>query len=137
MTKFALVISKFNEEITSKMEKSAEEHAYYLGIKIIEKIHVPGALEIPFAVKKIIKNKEIDAIVALGSVIKGGTDHDVLIANIIAEKLVDLSLQYNMPIGFGVIGPGATWQQTQERAEEYSKRAVKAAFDMVKISKVS
>ena len=135
MIKIAIVISKFNEEITSKMEKTAEKYAASSGVKVIKKIHVPGALEIPFASITLFKDKKIDAIVALGAVIKGETDHDILISNIIAQKLLDLSLQYNKPIGFGVIGPGATWKKTKERAEEYSKRAVKAALDMVKIKK--
>ena len=133
MTKIALIISEFNEEITSKMEKTAEKYAADLGVKIVKKIHVPGALEIPFAAKNLFKGKEIDAIVTLGAIIKGETDHDVLISNIVAQKLMDLSLQYNKPIGFGVIGPGATWQKTKERAVEYSKRAVKAALDMVNL----
>jgi len=53
----------------------------------------------------------------------------------ISKKLMDLSLQYNKPLGFGIIGPRVTWQQAEKRALEYSKRAVKAALEMVKVSR--
>lgn len=133
MTNLALVVSDFNKEITSKMEKNAEKTAKSLKAKIVKKIHVPGAFEIPFAVKKLFKIKKIDAIVALGAVIQGDTDHDLIIMNSISQKLMELSLQYDKPLGFGIIGPRVTWKQAEARALEYSKRAVKAALEMIKI----
>jgi|TARA_B100001964_G_scaffold225533_1_gene273471 6,7-dimethyl-8-ribityllumazine synthase len=143
MTKIAIVISDFNEKITSKMEKNAEKVAKSLGAKVVKKIHVPGTFEIPFAVKNLLEDKKIstsvalrekiDAVVTLGAVIQGDTQHDVVIVNTIAQKLLELSLHYNKPIGFGIIGPRVTWQQADARAIEYSKRAVKAALHMAKI----
>jgi len=129
-TKIAIVVSDFNEEITGLMEKTAIELSNKLDLEIIEKIHVPGAFEIPFVVKKIIGKKQVDAIVTLGVVIQGQTDHDLVIVNTIASKLVDLSLQYNKPIGFGVIGPRVTREQAKERAEKYAERAVKTAIKL-------
>ena len=134
-TKIALIVSDFNKEITSKMEKNAEKYAASLNAKIVKIIHVPGAFEIPLAAKNLIKDKKIDAIVTFGAVIQGDTQHDIVIVNGIAQKLLELSLQYNKPIGFGIIGPRVTWQQAETRAIEYSKRAVKAALEMVKLNK--
>jgi len=133
--KIAIIVSDFNKDITSKMEKNAEKVAKSLNAEIVKKVHVPGTFEIPFAANNLLKNKKIDAIVVLGVVIQGETYHDVVIVNTISSKLVDLSLKYNKPIGFGIIGPRVTWQQAEKRAEEYAKRAVKAALEMVKISK--
>ncbi|MFH0868090.1 MAG: 6,7-dimethyl-8-ribityllumazine synthase [Candidatus Woesearchaeota archaeon] len=132
-TKIAIVISDFNSEITSKMEKNAEKVASSLNAEITKKIHVPGAFEIPFAAKHLLKDKKIDAIVTLGAVIQGDTHHDIVIVSTIAKALTDLSLQYDKPIGFGIIGPRVTWQQAEKRAEEYARRAVNAALEMVKI----
>jgi len=134
-TKIAIVVSDFNEEITSLMEKTAEALTTKLNSEIIEKIHVPGAFEIPFAVKNIFEKKEADAIVTLGAVIQGRTDHDLVIVNTIASKLIDLSLQYNKPIGFGILGPRVTREQAKERAEKYAERAVKTALEMIKTNK--
>jgi len=71
--------------------------------------------------------------VTLGVVIQGDTDHDLIIVNNVSKKLMDLSLQYNKPLGFGIIGPRVTWQQAKKRATEYSKRAIKAALEMLRI----
>jgi len=134
MKSIALVVSDFNKEITSKMEKSAEKTAKSLNAKIIKKIHVPGAFELPFGAKKLFKDKKIDAVVALGAVIQGETDHDIIIVNSVSQKLMELSLQYNKPLGFGIIGPRVTWQQAQGRSLKYSERAVRTALDMVNLN---
>ena len=132
-TKIGLVVSDFNHEITSVMEKYAEKTASSLGAEIIKKIHVPGAFEIPFAADKILKNKKADAIVVLGVIAEGETQHDLIIGNAISSKLIDMSLKSNIPIGFGVIGPRVTLNQAKERAKEYAERAVEAALYMAKI----
>ena len=133
MKNIALVVSDFNEKITSKMEKNAEKTAKNLKANIVKKIHVPGAFEIPFATKNLLKNKKINAVVVLGAVIQGDTHHDIVIVSTIAKALTELSLQYNKPIGFGIIGPRVTYPQAESRALEYSKRAVKAALELVKM----
>jgi 6,7-dimethyl-8-ribityllumazine synthase len=131
--KIALVVSEFNEEITSAMEETAEKTAKSLNAEIARKIHVPGAFEIPYAAKKLFEDKKIQAVVALGAVIQGETYHDVVIVSTIAEKLAGLSLNYSKPIGFGIIGPRVTWKKAEARAEEYAERAVKAALEMVNL----
>ncbi len=131
--KIGLVVSGFNREITSAMEKRAEKAASSLGAEIAERIHVPGAFEIPFAADKLLKGKKIGAIVVLGAVVQGETEHDIVIMNAISAKLVELSLKYGKPLGFGVIGPRVTWEQAKARAEEYAKRAVEAALAMSKL----
>jgi len=133
MTNLALVVSDFNQKITLRMEKDAEKVAGSLGAKVIKKIHVPGTFEIPFAAKKLFKDKKVDAVVALGVVIQGDTYHDVIIMNSVSEKLMELSLQYDKPLGFGIIGPRVTWQFAEQRATEYAKRAVKSALEMLKL----
>lgn len=135
MVNIALVVSEFNGKITSRMEKDAEKVAKSLKAKVIKKIHIPGTFEIPFAAKKLFKDKKVDAVVALGVVIQGDTYHDVIIMNSVSEKLMDLSLQYNKPLGFGIIGPRVTRQQAEKRALQYSERAVRTALEMVKINK--
>lgn len=131
--KIALVVSEFNEEITSKMEKNAEKTAKSLNAEIAKKVYVPGVFEIPFAVNKLLKDKKINAVVVLGAVVQGETYHDVVIVTAVSSKIIDLSLKYNKPVGFGIIGPRATWQQADKRAEEYARRAVEAALKMLVI----
>lgn len=133
--KIAIVVSDFNKEITSRMETAAVKAAKNLGVKIAKKIHVPGAFEIPFAVKNILEEGKIDAVVALGAVIQGETYHDILIMNAVAPKLMEMSLQYSKPVGMGIIGPRASWNLAEARAEEYAERAVKSALEMASLIK--
>lgn len=128
-----LVVSDFNKEITHLMERHAEKIARNLNRGIIGKVHVPGAFEIPFAANNLLKNKKINAVVVLGVVLEGETQHDIVIMNAISAKLIDLSIKHDKPVGFGVIGPRVTWQQAEARAKEYAERAVKAALEIVGI----
>ena len=132
--KIGLIVSDFNQEITSIMEKAAEKAAKSLKLEVVKKIHVPGAFEIPFAANKLLKNKKINAVAALGAVVQGETYHDVVIMNAVSSALVDLSIKYNKPIGFGIIGPRVTWVKAKARAEEYAKRAVEAAIKMCSLN---
>ena len=126
-----IVVSKFNEEITSQMLASAKQEAKALKLKISEIVFVSGAFEIPFATKQLLAKKEITAVATLGAVIKGGTGHDQVIAHAVAKKILDLSLELNKPVSLGIIGPNATLSQAKERAVPYAQRAVQAVLGMM------
>jgi 6,7-dimethyl-8-ribityllumazine synthase len=131
--KLGIVISTFNENITSRMKKAALEKANSLNIEVIDLIEVPGAYDIPFGCKLMLEKKKVDAIAAIGAIIKGETKHDELIAYTAANALTRLSLKYKKPISLGIIGPGATEKQTKARAEEYAQRAVESASSLSKL----
>ena len=132
MTNLGIVVSEFNYDITSMMLERAKEHAKLLGAEVTEVETVPGSYDMPIMVKKLLEKKNVDGIVCLGAIIEGDTQHDDMIANQLARKLMDLSLEYNKPVGLGVSGPGQTRAQAMERIEDYAKRGVEAA---VKLSK--
>lgn len=131
--KLGIVISKFNENITIRMKKAAFKKAKELKINVIDVVEVPGAYDIPFATKIMLEKKKVDAIATLGAIIKGETKHDELIAYTTAHALTKLSLKYQKPISFGIIGPGAAEGQASKRAEEYAKRAVETALTLSQI----
>jgi len=130
--KIAIVVSQFNQEITSKMEKKALQHAKKLGAEVAKIVKVPGAFEIPFAVKKLLEDKNIEGIATIGTIIKGESDHDAVIANAIAKKMLDLSIKYNKPVSLGISGPNITWEESEKRIDEYAARAVEAVVDMLR-----
>jgi len=130
----AIVTADFNSKITYKMEEIAKKHATSLGATIKKTIHVPGTFEIPFAVKRLIKKKEIDGIITLGAVIKGDTGHDQVVANNAAQQIIKLSLEYEKPVSLGIIGPNVTKEQATERLENYAKRAAEAVIKMLNIN---
>ncbi|ACX73086.1 6,7-dimethyl-8-ribityllumazine synthase [Methanocaldococcus vulcanius M7] len=131
MVNLGFVIAEFNRDITYMMEKVAEEHAEFLGAIVKYKIVVPGVFDMPLAVKKLLEKKDIDAVVTIGCVIEGETEHDEIVVHNAARKIADLSLQYDKPVALGISGPGMTRLQAEERVD-YGKRAVEAAVKMVK-----
>ena len=128
----AVVVSKFNEEITMKMKKIAIGRAKELKVDVVKIVEVPGAYEIPLAVKKLLEDKNIQGIATLGTIIKGNTNHDEVIAHAIAKKLLDLSIKYNKPVSLGISGPNITWKQSKKRIDEYATRAVDAVVEMLR-----
>jgi len=128
--KLGVVCSEFNYNITHAMEERAAEHAKFLGVEVTKTIHVPGAFDMPLAVKKLLERKDVDAVVTLGAVLQGETGHDDIVAQNAARKIADLSLQYDKPVALGVSGPGQTRLQAEARIDEYAKRAVEAAVKL-------
>ena len=131
--RIAIVVSDFNSEITETMEEKAVETISGLDAKLVRTIRVAGAFDMPLAVKKLLMDKSVDAVVALGAVVKGETAHDEVIAKNTARALSDLSLEFRKPVGFGVIGHDAEYDTAEERAEEYAERAVKAAVGLAMV----
>ncbi len=130
--KLGIVVSEFNYDITYLMLQKALNHAEFLGAKIVVVVKVPGAYDIPIAVKALLEKHDVDAVVTLGAVIQGETKHDEIVASQAARKIVDLSLEYGKPVTLGIIGPGASRMQALERVEEYARRAVEAAVKLAR-----
>lgn len=121
-----IIVSEFNREITSKMEKACEEHIVKMGHKVAKKIKVYGALDIAVPLQYLLKQKNVDAVVVLGAVVSGETDHDKVVVDGALKAFIDLQIKYEKPIGWGISGPRQTWKQADQRAEEYAQRAVEA-----------
>lgn len=137
MVKLGIVASEFNADVVIPMVEFAKRHAEFLGAQVSSELMVPGVFEIPLGAKTLAERKDIDAIVALGSVIEGGTEHDEIVMQHATRKLIDLELQYGKPIGLGISGPGMTRMQALERVNDYARRSVEAAVKMVKMMEKS
>jgi 6,7-dimethyl-8-ribityllumazine synthase len=131
LIRLAIVVSEFNGEITLKMLERARSHADRVGAKAGYVLYVPGTFDMPLAVERLLKKKNVDAVVTLGAVIKGDTRHDDIVAENAARLIADLSLKHGKPIALGITGPGMTIDQARERAQLVPVRAVNAAVNMV------
>ncbi len=127
-----IVVSRFNENITTKMKERALE--LLKGKKVVVR-EVPGSYDMPLMVKKLLMCKKIKGVVALGAVVKGGTAHDEIVAKSTSYALTRLSLQFNKPVTLGIIGYNASWSDALQRGEEYAERAVKALLELVEALK--
>jgi len=131
--KIALVVSSFNSELTDEMLRVAKKTAEDMDVEVDTVVPVKGSFEIPLAAKKLAMNKTIDCIAVLGAVVKGETAHDEVIVKTIANRLSELSLEFRKPIGFGIMGYDINWDEAEERAGEYAKRAVEAAVELAEV----
>jgi 6,7-dimethyl-8-ribityllumazine synthase len=93
---------------------------------------VPGVFDAPFAIKALLERDDIDAVVTLGAVLEGDTDHDQIVAQHAARKMMDLGLEYGKPVGLGISGPGMSRAQGQSRIDDYARRGVEAAVKLAR-----
>ena len=129
--KLGMVAAEFNFDITSMMIERAKSEAEFLEVEIARTIMVPGVFDMPLAVKKILEEKDIDAVITLGAVIEGETEHDGVVISHASRKIADLSLEYNKPVAFGVTGPGMSRLQAVDRIEK-GREVVDVAVKMLK-----
>jgi len=130
--KLGFVVSDYNADITHLMSKIAEEHAEFLGAKVAKLIRVPGAFDMPLAVRKLVERKDINGVVCLGAVVEGDTAHDEIVAQNTARKIADISVQSGKPVSLGVSGPKMTRADGVKRIESYAKRSVESALKMIR-----
>ena len=115
--KFGLVVSRFNELITSKLLSGAKDALSRHGVKEedVDIAWTPGAFEIPLGAKKMAQKGNYDGIICLGAVIRGGTPHFDYIASEVSKGVASVSLELGLPVTFGVI-TADTLEQAIERA---------------------
>lgn len=118
MVVLGLVVAEYNRPVTEKMEQAAREAAADAHVEIRETRHVPGAYDTPLAADELARRDAIDAVVVLGAIISGDTDHDRVIGNACAQGLTRVSLERKTPVAFGVTGPGMTPQEARDRVDK-------------------
>ena len=132
--KIAIVVSRFNEDITENLLLGARETLKKNKVKEanINVVYVPGAFEIPLACERLARAGEYNGIVALGCVIRGETDHDFHIAAAVVRGIMDVILSYSMPVGFGVLTT-QNLKQAQARSRGRHNKGKEAAQAVLEI----
>lgn len=138
--KYAIVISRFNSFITTKLLEGAQEAFTKHGVSNnnIDTIWVPGAFEIPLICKKIAQTKNYDAIITLGAIIKGETSHYEYVCNETAKGIANISLSFDIPIIFGVLTTLNTSQALERTGIKLGNKGYEAtvsAIEMVNLYK--
>lgn len=103
--KIAIVRSNYYSQLTKSLEKACKEYLISSGVKMenIKTFEVPGSWEIPVLIKKIAVSKKFDGIIAFGIIVKGETYHFEMIANQCGRALMNISLEFNIPVTFEVL----------------------------------
>jgi len=129
--RLGIVSSRFNEDIAAQLVSRAKAEAARLGVTQVVVESVPGALEIPLALQWMAQSGRFDALVALGAVIRGETFHFEIVAGESARGVMDVALEYGVPVGNGIL---TTDDERQAEARlDKGAEAVRVAVEMAKL----
>lgn len=136
--RYAIICSRFNDFIVSKLEAAAIDTLRRHGVAAqnIDVLYVPGAHELPLAAQRCAQTEKYDAIIALGTVIKGGTAHFDVVVNEQAKGLSHVALAYNLPVITGVLTTNNIEQAVERAGTKAGNKghdAAMAALEMVSL----
>jgi len=114
--RFGIVVSRFNDELTSELCRSAYQCLEKNGAKreTIDVVRVPGAYEIPVVADKLAATGNYNALIVLGVVVEGETQHAQMIIDATGQSILDISCRHNVPIINEIVGV-RTWAQAEAR----------------------
>ena len=138
--KIAVVVSRFNSEVTNGLLSGAMGVLTGSGFseKDVKIIECPGAFEIPLVVKQLCRSGKYCGIICLGAVIKGETAHFEYISGAVSRGIAQLTLDYNIPVSFGVLTCFTDEQavrRSSNDAENKGAEAAKSTLEMIDILK--
>ena len=133
--RFAIVVSRFNSFITERLLEGALDALKRHGAeeKQIEIYKVPGAFEIPLVAKLLAKKKETDAVICLGTVIRGATPHFDYVASEVSKGIAQSSLEIEKPISFGIITSDNIEQAIERAGTKSGNKGFDAAISAIEM----
>jgi len=136
--KFCIVISRFNDFIGSKLLEGAIDTFKRLNVKDenIDVVWVPGAFEVPLMAQKVAKLKKYNAIVALGAIIKGSTDHYDFVCSELSKGIANVSMNYDIPVLFGVLTTDNLEQAIERAGTKAGNKGAQCAQSAVEMANV-
>ena len=134
--KFAIVISRFNELISSKLLGGAIDGLVRHGAdeSAIEVSWVPGAFEIPLVAKKLALTQKFDALICLGAVIRGATPHFDYVASEMSKGIAKVSLDTGIPVSFGVLTTDTIEQAIERAGTKVGNKGYDAAVTAIEMA---
>lgn len=138
--KIAIVKSLYYQQLTGNLEKACRKTLIKSGVldSNIQTIAVPGSWEIPLVIKKLAESKKFDGLVALGIILKGDTYHFEAIANEVSRSLMNIGLEFNIPVTFEVLAVYNLNQAKKRSSGKYNKgiEAAKTILQTIKALKI-
>jgi len=133
--KFGIVVSDWNTEITHALYEGCYDTLIKHGAKEdnIFTAQVPGTFELPVGAKMLLKSTNADAVICLGCVIKGDTEHDQYINQSVANGITQLSIMSGKPIIFGVLTVNDKEQAEDRAGGKYGNKGVESAITAIKM----
>ncbi|MFN3396411.1 MAG: 6,7-dimethyl-8-ribityllumazine synthase [Thermodesulfovibrionales bacterium] len=136
--RFGIIVSRFNDFITSRLLDGALDALIRHGAdeKDIEIIKVPGSFEIPMIAKKLANKGVYDAIICLGTVIRGATPHFDYVAAEVSKGIASASMETGIPISFGIITSDTIEQAIERAGSKSGNKGWDAAMTAIEMAQV-
>ncbi len=137
--KVAIVISRFNSFINESLLAGALDtlkRSGQVNEDNITVVRVPGAVELPLATKRVAASKKYDAIIALGTVIRGGTPHFDFVAGECNKGLAQVAMDYDVPVAFGVLTTDTIEQAIERAGTKAGNKGSEAALSALEMVNV-
>jgi 6,7-dimethyl-8-ribityllumazine synthase len=133
--RFAIIVSRFNSFVTERLLEGAMDALKRHGAEDakIDIYRVPGAFEIPLLAKRLAKKKEIDAVICLGAVIKGGTPHFHYVASEVTKGIAQVSMDADKPVAFGVLTTETVEQAIDRAGAKAGNKGYDAAMSAIEM----
>ena len=136
--RFTLVVGRWNSFVVEHLLEGAIDTLRRHGVddKQITIVRAPGAFEIPLVSKKVAEAGDVDAIIALGAVIRGGTPHFEYVAGECTKGLAHVTMEYGIPVAFGVLTVDSIEQAVERsgtKAGNKGEEAAMSALEMVSL----
>jgi 6,7-dimethyl-8-ribityllumazine synthase len=131
--RIVIIAAEFNKHIVDVMVAHAEKEMGKFDVELLTIIRVPGCYEVPLIADVQLSRANVDAVVVLGHIERGETLHGEVMGHVVHRSLVELELKHQKPIGIGIIGPGATVEQAEQRKAGSAIAAVRAAVRLLDI----
>jgi 6,7-dimethyl-8-ribityllumazine synthase len=134
-SRVALLVSRFNSFIVESLLGGAVDCLKRHGAEEneLQIVRVPGAFEMPLAAKRLAASKRYDAIIALGAVIRGGTPHFEYVAGECVKGIAGVSMQYDVPIAFGVLTVDTIEQAIERAGTKAGNKGEEAALSAIEM----
>jgi 6,7-dimethyl-8-ribityllumazine synthase len=131
MVALGLVIARYDKgrSVPQRMAESAREAAAARGADVVVEVEVPGSYDTPLAADRLARRDDVEAVVVLGAIVTGDTDHDQVIGHAAARKLADIAVERDTPVALGITGPGQSGAEAEERVEKGAE-TVESAIDL-------
>ena len=129
--RLGIVASRFNDALSGKLLQRARDEAAKLGVQELTVEQVPGALEIPLALQWMAQSGKFDCLAAIGCVVRGDTYHFEVVANESARGVMDVALEFGIPVANGIL---TTEDEAQAEARlDQGAQAVRVALEMARL----
>jgi len=136
--RIGIVVSRFNSSVTERLLEGAIDILRRTGAaeSDIEVVRVPGSFEIPLAAKSLAEKGSCQAIVCLGAIIKGQTDHYSFLASGVTNSLNAISVEHQVPVGYGIITADTVEQALDRAGLKHGNKGVDAALSAIEMANV-